>query len=60
VAHLGSQLEARTLEEVREAMAVVAADPDPETGRICRIMLDNMTLDAMKEVKRGKNDQLHP
>eukprot|EP00242_Pyramimonas_sp_CCMP2087_P011053 CAMPEP_0198208680 /NCGR_PEP_ID=MMETSP1445-20131203/12018_1 /TAXON_ID=36898 /ORGANISM="Pyramimonas sp., Strain CCMP2087" /LENGTH=307 /DNA_ID=CAMNT_0043882167 /DNA_START=318 /DNA_END=1244 /DNA_ORIENTATION=- len=43
------ELEARTLEEVREAMAVVAADPDPETGRICRIMLDNMTLDAMKE-----------
>lgn len=43
------ELEARTLEEVREAMAVVAADPEPETGRICRIMLDNMTLDAMTE-----------
>eukprot|EP00959_Pyramimonas_sp_CCMP1952_P249033 5205748-Pyramimonas_sp.AAC.1 len=37
------------MEEVEEAVAVVDADPSPVTGRICRIMLDNMTLEQMKE-----------
>eukprot|EP00240_Pyramimonas_obovata_P006153 CAMPEP_0118931670 /NCGR_PEP_ID=MMETSP1169-20130426/7931_1 /TAXON_ID=36882 /ORGANISM="Pyramimonas obovata, Strain CCMP722" /LENGTH=306 /DNA_ID=CAMNT_0006874197 /DNA_START=283 /DNA_END=1203 /DNA_ORIENTATION=- len=46
---LAIELEARTMEEVKEAVAVVDADPEPATGRICRVMLDNMSLEEMTE-----------
>ena len=37
------------MEEVKEAIAVIDADPEPATGRICRVMLDNMSLEQMTE-----------
>jgi hypothetical protein len=45
------ELETRTLPEVEEALAVVEQGV-PTTGRICRIMLDNMSLDTMRQVCR--------
>jgi len=42
------ELETRTLPEVEEALAVVDQG-EVATGNICRIMLDNMSLETMRE-----------
>jgi len=44
------ELETRTLPEVEEALAVVDQG-EVATGNICRIMLDNMSLETMREVR---------
>lgn len=52
------QLETRTLEEVAEAVKLVD-EGEPATGRICRIMLDNMSIETMQQavgIVNGKCD----
>jgi len=55
---LDIELETRTLEEVAEAVKLVD-EGEPATGRICRIMLDNMSIETMQQavgIVNGKCD----